>query len=64
MVTISVEFECGETTCAKEPGEFCRFFGTTHFGQVAVCTLFNCESLSMVEGWTRRCKQCLELEEK
>lgn len=64
--------ECGETTCALEPGKFCRFLGTTHFGTRNVCLLFrcsydNCEPLfENKDGWLARCSQCLEalVEEK
>ena len=38
--TLKIQVECGETTCAKEPGKFCRFFGTMRFGTIPICMLF------------------------
>lgn len=64
MTTISIEIECGETTCASKPGEFCKFFGTMRFGTIPLCRLFPSEGdsmteLKMVDGWVRRCDDCI-----
>lgn len=64
---IVLEIECGELTCAKEKGEFCRFAGATHLGTVPACMLFpdfkaniSHTELETVDGWTQRCDACLE----
>ena len=33
---IELEIECGEETCASEPGKFCRWFGSKSFGRKPV----------------------------
>jgi hypothetical protein len=65
MVRVSVEIQCGESTCAKERGKFCKFFGARDFGTVPVCSLFPSENhtftdLEVSNGWVQRCKSCLE----
>jgi hypothetical protein len=53
--------EHGETTCASEPGKFCRFLGATNFGTVPVCMLFGNQKLDEnEEGWVKRCDDCLK----
>jgi hypothetical protein len=64
MVKVTLSYECGETTCATEPGKFCRFLGAIHFGQVPVCMLFDNRELQEKEGWTQRCEECLEAEQE
>ena len=59
-----IEIECGEKTCAREPGKFCRYFGTLGLGQKPVCRLFPTEKASYthldeVGGWTMRCDDCI-----
>jgi ADP-ribose pyrophosphatase YjhB (NUDIX family) len=61
---IEIEIECGEKTCAREPGKFCRYFGTVGLGQKPVCRLFPTEKASYthldeVGGWTMRCDDCI-----
>src|SRR3990172_8277145 len=60
---IIFESECGETTCAVEPGKFCEFIGSKHFGCVPWCTMFNCilndHTEGAQKGWLVRCPQCL-----
>lgn len=29
---VRIAIKCGDQTCASEPGEFCKYMGTTHFG--------------------------------
>lgn len=65
--TLNVVIDCGELTCAREPGEFCDQARTTHFGTRWVCGLFDHAELSDLEdgpkkGWLGRCKQCLAAE--
>lgn len=66
-----VEIDCGDTTCASEPGKFCRFMGTSKFGSIFHCMLFRDLTvwrgpdevrLEEKDGWLQRCPQCLELE--
>lgn len=68
MATLRIPITCGEKTCASEPGKFCTFVGTNHFGTVWVCTLFpdgEATSTTLVEegGWLQRCEACLKHEE-
>jgi hypothetical protein len=63
--TIKLHIQCGEKTCAYESGKFCHYFGTIHFGQIAVCRLFPTEhntftDLKEENGWTLRCDECLK----
>lgn len=64
---LALAIECGETTCATEPGKFCRFFGAIRFGQEPVCMLFPSDEgaytpLDDSTGWSLRCKACREAE--
>jgi hypothetical protein len=63
---IILEIECGETTCASEPGRFCRFLGRQKFGSISVCMLFpdpdgqgSDTTLRDQDGWIRRCPACM-----
>ena len=65
MTTLSIAIECGKTTCASEPGKFCKFFGTMRFGTIPLCRLFpsegdSCTELKDVGGWIQRCDDCLQ----
>ena len=51
--------ECGEKTCAVEPGKFCRFVLAIAFGTKPICTLYSVQ-LWEVNGWLWRCEKCLE----
>jgi len=63
-----ITIDCGEETCASEPGKFCKFLGTTHFGTQHVCCLFpqaNGSNTPLKEsvlnkGWIGRCHDCHE----
>jgi len=66
--SITITIDCGETTCASEPGEFCRFVGMQGFGSRYVCT-FPFEGLRGDQdrprlfdegGWIQRCALCKE----
>jgi hypothetical protein len=68
---LKIEIKCGDTTCASEPGEFCKFFSTIRFGTVPVCRLFPSRDDSLTElktsgddqsGWVLRCEACLKQE--
>jgi len=62
---LPIEIECGKTTCASEPGAFCRFVGSRAFGTQPLCTLFpDTEDhpytrLCEIDGWLQRCPVCL-----
>jgi hypothetical protein len=67
--TLCMAIECGETTCAWEPGKFCCHLGSKKFGTVPVCLLFRDTEAREVElfekdGWLQRCGACLEREER
>ena len=62
--TVSIQIECGETTCASEPGKFCKFFGTMRFGTIPLCRLFPSDNESFTtlkdeDGWIQRCPDCM-----
>ena len=61
------KIECGEKTCASEPGKFCCHVGSKKFGTVPICLLFRDVEYREVElgekdGWLQRCGACLEVE--
>jgi len=69
--TLNIVIDCGEKTCASEPGVFCQRLLTTHFGTRWVCGAFFDKECSPVvlhedheDGWLQRCDQCLEAEQK
>jgi hypothetical protein len=65
---LEIEIECGELTCAFEPGKFCKFVGAKSFGTKFLCRLFpedNSYTMLYDEGgWLMRCEQCLKKERK
>ena len=59
---VSLEINCGELTCAEEPGKFCRFLKWTLNGR-ASCWLFGetlDDSSKKLPGWTMRCRSCID----
>jgi hypothetical protein len=73
MTIIQFEIKCGEESCAREEGKFCRFLGSRKFGSVSVCLLFPSKnpgrkesgastSLEEKNGWVLRCLACLDAE--
>jgi hypothetical protein len=63
--TLKIEIECGEKTCASEPGKFCFYFGRVKFGQVPTCCLFPSVDQPWIrledkDGWVQRCEVCLK----
>lgn len=64
MPILKIGIHCGATTCASEPGKFCRYLGASHFGTSPECLLFPGETshtpLEEKDGWVQRCKECLE----
>lgn len=75
MRKLAINIECSKENCATEPGKFCKFFGTMRFGTEAICMLFPSENNKVSksgshtelkmgdDGWTKRCKACLDHEE-
>lgn len=55
----TIEVECGETTCASEPGKFCRFVGSKHFGTQPICMLYNEPINDDLAGWLGRGEKCM-----
>lgn len=66
--TVSIEIDCGDDTCASEPGHFCQRLGTRKFGQIPICTLFSDDGqnteLYDSDGWAWRCPACTAAEVK
>ncbi len=57
-LTIPIEIECGETTCASEPDKFCHLFASDMQGD-GVCYLYG-KVFQNDEGWIERHPRCLE----
>ena len=68
---LQISIDCGETTCASEPGKFCAFVGSRRFGSIPVCMLFpdpnstyktpgGTTNLMTLNGWLQRCPECLK----
>lgn len=60
---LTIEVDCGDSTCASYPGRFCPWLGKRKFNQVQVCMLFN-RDVYVALGWTRRCHACMESEQE
>lgn len=67
--SLTIVIEAGETTCAREPGKWCRFVGSKAFGTRPLCMLFPPEDglgaaspLEDKDGWLQRLPQCIEAE--
>lgn len=61
---LSIEFECGLTTCATKPGHFCRFLSMGRWGTNPQCTAFDLPLFSgtnLYDGLLKRCKPCQDL---
>jgi hypothetical protein len=62
-VQLAISAECGELTCAPEPGIFCAWLGAAQFGTQPVCRLFPGDRvahtvLDCIDGLTQRCDAC------
>ena len=71
---LKFSINCGDTTCASEPGEFCKYLGSTKFGTVSVCMLIPDPDptsknksghtyLKVAKGGIQRCPECLDRED-
>ena len=70
MKSILFDINCGEKTCASEPGKFCKWVRTRKFGAIYFCHLWHAEdihgkqqSLEEKDGWLMRRPECLNAEE-
>lgn len=66
---LAIDVQCGEKTCATEPGKFCQYVGSRRFGTQPVCLLFPGNNAAHTDlfpiedtGWLRRCAPCLAAE--
>lgn len=71
MKKLNIEINCGEKTCAKEPGKFCPFVVARRFGTVSFCRIWYDEDslgrplpLEVKEGWLQRRPECLDAEKE
>ena len=55
---VTIRIECGDLTCASEPGRFCGQLGSRKLGQVPHCMLYGVD-LGELDGWVARCAECL-----
>ena len=67
MRKLTIAIHAGATTCASEPGAFCKFVTTRRFGQVFMCDLYNKELKDengepSGGGWLQRLPACLDAE--
>ena len=66
MRTLKIKLDCGQTTCASEPGKFCRFLTARADGSCPQCNLFGgwrlTDANGDLTGWILRCQACLEAE--
>jgi hypothetical protein len=51
------DIECGEKTCASEPGKFCQFLILGMGQRKEACVLFG--PVDEKDGWIQRHKDCL-----
>jgi len=65
---VTIQYECGDKTCAISKGTFCRFLGVKNLGSTYVCLLYRGDEGDEVklfneDGWLQRCDQCLANDE-
>lgn len=68
---LEIPIQCGETTCAYEPGKFCPQLRVSSFGRDYSCKLFSeqgykgrWDNLEEKNGWLQRHPECLKLERR
>ena len=65
---LCIPIECGEKTCASEPGKFCPQMTISKFGKDYSCHLFEKRlkgpSEAPIAGWLQRLPECLAAEER
>jgi hypothetical protein len=57
MNLLTIEIECGKTTCAIEKGKFCKFLKFS-FTNKNLCVIFG--GVEDKNGWIQRHAQCLK----
>ncbi len=65
MRQLTLLIDCGEKTCASEPGKFCQFAQSNLTGFNVTCRLFGVrlhDDQGAMLGWIQRCNECLEAE--
>lgn len=65
MRVLKIEIDCGEKTCASEPGVLCRFLRARIDGSRPICYLFGVplyDEDGSILGWLQRCDECKEME--
>jgi hypothetical protein len=60
---LSIEIDCGDSTCADSVGSFCTYTGSRYFGCIAICFLFQKDLVSK-DGWLQRCEECISYEKR
>lgn len=71
MRRLQVIIDAGEKTCARTPGKWCQFLGSSHLGSNPLCLLFRDkhgdyrqlrDEKGGVEGWMQRLPECIATE--
>jgi len=57
--SVTVEIECGKTTCASEPGKFCHLLTPSLTSDAGYCQIFG--TVQAVDGWIQRDAECMRL---
>jgi hypothetical protein len=57
---LTFEIECGEKSCASEPGKFCQFANLAMAGKDS-CYFFGLIFYDKPHGWLQRHPDCLKL---
>lgn len=72
MRYLQIIIDAGEKTCARAPGKWCRFMGSSHLGSNPLCLLFRDahgehrqlrDENNGVEGWLQRLPECIVAEQ-
>lgn len=66
-----LEVDCGDKTCASEPGRFCQYLSTRNFGTESYCRIFGqvdyrASPVALEtgeDGWLQRWPDCIEAEQ-
>lgn len=62
---LRLPIRAGDNTCAGEPGKFCRYVLTSHFGRKFTCQIFRPDQLLREKGgWLQRWPECVRSEMK
>jgi hypothetical protein len=52
------EIDCGKTTCASKPGEFCKYLRETPFGKKPFCLRYD-DKPEEIDGMAQRLPVCV-----